>query len=190
MTKSQKLCVYNLTSECFLSLGVSLGGDAFSHLAGIFRRRLHGTDEGQWILQPKPIHTLAVFLPRDLVLLDEAYRVIDVIESWPSFRIARLRENAASLLALPVHTIYSSQTQPGHQLVISAPEEMQSKLRTAPTQVSEKSLEALSGVAPLLAGRAACKEPQETSAPEPAGGQVVHRRRIGRTRLAGGNYPA
>lgn len=166
MTKSQKLCVYNLTSECFLSLGVSPGGDAFSHLAGMFRRRIHGIDEGQWILQPKPIHTLAIFLPHDLVLLDEGLRVIEVIESWPSFRIARLGDNAASLLTLPVHTIYSSQTQPGHQLVISAAEEMESKLRMLPTQVSKNSQETLSGIAPLLVGKSAHKRPPEGSGSE------------------------
>lgn len=159
MTKSQKLCVYNLTSECFLSLGVTPGGDAFSHLAGMFRRRIYGVDEGQWILLPKPIHTLAIFSPHDLVLLDEAFHVIDVIESWPSFRIARLKDDAASLLTLPVHTIYSSQTQSGHQLVISVPEEMESKLRMLPTQISKMPQATLSGVAPLLMGSSACKQP-------------------------------
>ena len=173
MTKSQKLCVYNLTSECFLSLGVSPGGDAFSHLAGMFRRRVHGMDEGQWILEPKPIHTLAIFLPHDLVLLDDACHVIDVIESWPSFRIAHLRDNAASLLTLPVHTIYSSQTQPGHQLVISVAEEMQSKLRKLPTQISQKSPETLSGVTPLLVGQSVCNVPQENSGSEPRARQAA-----------------
>ena len=173
MTKSQKLCVYNLTSECFLSLGVSPGGDAFSHLAGMFRRHVHGMDEGQWILEPKPIHTLAIFLPHDLVLLDDACYVIDVIESWPSFRIARLRDDAASLLTLPVHTIYSSQTQPGHQLVISVAEEMQSKLRKLPTQISQKSPETLSGVTPLLVGQSVCNVPQENSGSEPRARQAA-----------------
>lgn len=127
----QKYCVYNQTSECFLSLGASLAADAFGYLGQMFRtRHVKVPDEGQWVLEPKPIHTLRLFSSRDLVILDSNYRVLEVIESWPSLRFVRLRDDAASMLTLPVHTIYSSQTQPGHQLVICVPEEMKERLRS------------------------------------------------------------
>ncbi|MGH9589978.1 MAG: hypothetical protein ACRD25_06260, partial [Terracidiphilus sp.] len=95
-------------------------------------RRPRGSDEGQWVLQPKPIHTLRLFSSRDLVILDAQFRVLEAIESWPSLRFVPLREEAASMLTLPVHTIYSSQTQPGHRLIICLPEEMKERLRSAP----------------------------------------------------------
>jgi hypothetical protein len=129
----QRYCVYNQTSECFLSLGASLSEDALGYLGQMFlKRHAKVPDEGQWVLQPKPIHTLRLFSSRDLVILDAHHRVLEAIESWPSLRFIRLREDAASMLTLPVHTIYSSQTQPGHQLVICVPEEMKEKLRSTP----------------------------------------------------------
>lgn len=129
----QKYCVYNQTSECFLSLGASQAADALDYLGQMFRNRhVKMADEGQWVLQPKPIHTLRLFSARDLVILDAHYRVLEAVESWPSLRFIRLREDAASMLTLPVHTIYSSQTLPGHQLVICVPEEMKDRLRSIP----------------------------------------------------------
>jgi hypothetical protein len=50
--------------------------------------------------------------------------VIHLIEHFPRFRIAPLRTQASSVLELPTHTIYSSQTQPGDQLLICAVEEI------------------------------------------------------------------
>lgn len=129
----QKYCVYNQNSECFLSLGALLADDALGYLGQMFRNRgPRASDEGQWVLQPKPIHTLRLFSTRDLLILDSQFRVLEAIESWPSLRFVRLREEAASMLTLPVHTIYSSQTQPGHRLIICVPEEMKERLRSAP----------------------------------------------------------
>jgi uncharacterized membrane protein (UPF0127 family) len=65
-----------------------------------------------------------VFVPLDLIYLDENYRVIHLVEYFPTFRIAPLRTQAESVLELPTHTIYSSQTQPGDQLVICVADEM------------------------------------------------------------------
>jgi hypothetical protein len=133
----QKYCVYNQTSECFLSLGASMADDALGYLGQLLRnRRPKVSDEGQWVQEPKPIHTLRLFSSRDLVILDAKYRVLEAIESWPSLRFIRLRDDAASMLTLPVHTIYSSQTQPGHQLVICIPEEMKERLRGSPAPES------------------------------------------------------
>lgn len=138
----QRYCVYNHTSECFLSMGASLAADAFGHLGQmlgqVFRPRPKASDEGQWVLEPKPIHTLRLFSSRDLILLDEKCAVLEAIESWPSFRIRRLREDVASVLILPLHTIYSSQTLPGHRLIISLPEEMRVKLRDIPAAAPEE----------------------------------------------------
>jgi uncharacterized membrane protein (UPF0127 family) len=83
------------------------------------------------------VHTLGVFFPLDLIYLDDSYQVIHVIEYFPSFRIAPLKIKAASVLELPPHTIYSSQTQPGDVLVICPGEEMENRLRTALATISE-----------------------------------------------------
>jgi uncharacterized membrane protein (UPF0127 family) len=67
--------------------------------------------------------------PIDLVYLDDEYRVIHMEESFPAFRIAPWRNQAASVLQLPPHTIYASQTQLGDQLVICMGAEMEQRLR-------------------------------------------------------------
>jgi uncharacterized membrane protein (UPF0127 family) len=81
-----------------------------------------------WVVPSSGVHTLGVLFPLDLIYLDENYRVIHLIEHFPRFRIAPLRIQAASVLELPTHTIYSSQTQPGDQLLICAAEEMGARL--------------------------------------------------------------
>ena len=75
------------------------------------------------------IHTVGVLLPLDLIYLDEDHRVIHLVEHISPFRLAPLRIRASSVLELPTHTIYSSQTQPGDQLVICVAEEMEDRLK-------------------------------------------------------------
>ena len=130
--QGQTVCVYNQTNECFLSLGANRAEHPFSQLKRrLFARGAHHLlDEGSWHACPHGLRTLGVFARRDLIYLDERFRVIDAIESFPILRAAPKRKGASSLLALPVHTITSSRTQSGNQLVICAPEEMEGQLRT------------------------------------------------------------
>jgi len=74
------------------------------------------------------VHTLGVLFPIDLIYLAEDLRVVHVVEHFPTFRIAPLKTQAASVLELPPHTIYSSQTQPGDQLEICKADEMENRL--------------------------------------------------------------
>jgi hypothetical protein len=129
--QGQTVCVYNQTNECFLSLGASRAEHPLAQLKRrIFARGAHHLlDEGCWYASPGGLRTLGVFARRDLIYLDESFRVVHAIESFPILRTAPQRGGAASLLALPVYTVNSSQTKPGNQLVICAPEEMEGKLR-------------------------------------------------------------
>jgi PilZ domain len=123
-------CVYNQTSECFLSLGVILCGNIFARLQSMRGKLGQRFDEGAWFNRPTGIHTMGIFSARDLIYLDGAQKVLSVIESFPSFHLAPYRKDAASILALPVRTIQSSQTLPGNQLVICVAEEMEFRLRS------------------------------------------------------------
>lgn len=126
--EKQKYCVYNQTRECFLSLSITRADTTFARLKGLIGRLRLRYDEGLWVVPSSGVHTIGVLFPLDLIYLDEDYRVIHCIEFFRTFRIAPLRTNAASVLQLPVHTIYSSQTQQGDQLLICPPEEMESRL--------------------------------------------------------------
>jgi uncharacterized membrane protein (UPF0127 family) len=122
--------VYNQTRECFLSLDVRAADTIFSRLKGLIGRLKLRSDEGIWVVPSRGVHTLGLLFPLDLIYLDEHYRVIHLVEYFPSFRIGPLKAQAESVLELPTHTIYSSQTQSGDQLVICVAEEMEHLLRT------------------------------------------------------------
>jgi len=121
-------CVYNQTRECFLCLGVIPADNTLARLKGLIGKLKLRLNEGLWVVPSQGVHTIGVLFPLDLIYLDENHTVIHVIEHFPRFRIAPLRIQAASVLELPTHTIYTSQTQPGDQLIICAAEEIESRL--------------------------------------------------------------
>ena len=112
----QLYCVYNQTSECFLSLGVTHHSSALTRLKGILAGRAQRYDEGNWMDRPNGRDLFWLFSSRDLVFLDDKHRVVGAIESFAPFRFAPIGPNVESVLALPERTIYSSQTQPGNRL--------------------------------------------------------------------------
>lgn len=130
--EKRQYCVYNQTNECFLSLGVTRGDRGFARFKGLLKGRPSRYDEGHWLSRPKGVHLLRLFSSRDLVFLDAKHRVVRAIESFPPFRFVPIGKNVASVVELPVHTIDSSQTQPGNQLVICVAEEMEFRLRSMP----------------------------------------------------------
>jgi uncharacterized membrane protein (UPF0127 family) len=121
-------CEYNQTRECFLSLGVSLADTTFTRMKGLIGRMKLRFDEGIWLVPSSGIHTMGVMFPLDLIYLDENLKVVHAIEYFPTFSISPLRTRSASVLELPTHTIYSSQTQIGDQLLICLVEEMEQRL--------------------------------------------------------------
>src|SRR5271154_6699245 len=127
-------CVYNQTRETFLSLAVTAADTTFARLKGLIGRLRLRADEGIWLVPSRGIHTLGVLVPLDLIYLDENLQVIHLEEYFPTFRIAPLRAQAGSVLELPTHTIYSSQTQVGDQLVICVADEMDQWLGRLVTQ--------------------------------------------------------
>ncbi len=124
-------CVFNQTRESFLSLNVAIADTHFARLRGLAGRLRFKTDEGLWVKPSRGIHTIGVLFAIDLIYLDADYRVLHVIESFPTFRIGPIRRNCASVLELPTRTIYSSHTRVGDVLVICRAEEMEQGLTRA-----------------------------------------------------------
>lgn len=120
----RKYCVYNQTRECFLSFGVRPADTTLSRLRGLIGKLRLGPDDGLWVFPSCGIHTIGVLFPVDLIYIDDDKRVIHTIEHFPPFRISPIRTQASSVLELPTHTIYSSQTVPGDQLLICAIDEI------------------------------------------------------------------
>jgi uncharacterized membrane protein (UPF0127 family) len=135
---SPTYCVYNQTRECFLSLGrVTPADTTFMRFKGLIGRLNMRSDEGLWV-PSSGVHTWVVSFPLDLIYLDEKYRVVFVREHGPRFCVGPLRLQAASVLALPTHTIYSSQTQAGDQLVICTADEIEKRLTQGVSSVSSE----------------------------------------------------
>lgn len=125
-------CVYNQTSECFLSLAVQPGGSAFSRIKERFAKGSRRSDEGTWVKDPSWLHTFGMSSPRDLIYIDENHRVVDIVEGFSGFKLAAAPIQASTLLVLPLYTIVTSQTRPGNQLLVCVAEEMQFRLRDIP----------------------------------------------------------
>ena len=125
--EGQKYCVYNQTRECFLSLGLTVAGSSTAYLYELIERLSVSADSGLWLTPYTGLPSVHGMSPIDLVCLDREYRVIQQVESFPTSTI-ELPGDAASALVLPVHTIYSSQTQRGDQLVICVANEMERRL--------------------------------------------------------------
>jgi uncharacterized membrane protein (UPF0127 family) len=126
--KRQTQCVYNATRECFLSLNVKAADTMLSRLRGLIGRFRLRPDEGIWVVPSQGVHTFGLFFPIDLIYLDEDYKVIHVVEYFRPFKIGPIKTQAGSVLELPTHTIYSSHTQLGDQLVICVAGEMEERL--------------------------------------------------------------
>ena len=125
--ESRNHCAYNQTRECFLGLEVAQADATMEELREKIERLELKSGEGLWLTPFHGIPDTGVLYPLDLLYLDESCRVIDAVESFPTFRVSAEKE-ATSVLALPAHAIYSSQTQPGDQLVICPAEEMERRL--------------------------------------------------------------
>lgn len=121
----EKLCVYNLTRQSFLSLEVGVADTHLSRLRGLLGRRRLRSGEGLWVVPCQGVHTIGVLFPIDVVYLDENLRVIHLIEGLAPFRISPVRRAGRSVLELPTRTIFMSHTEVGDQFLICTPQEFE-----------------------------------------------------------------
>jgi len=126
--ESRNHCAYNQTRECFLGLEVAQADSTVDELRDRMERLELKSGEGLWLKPFRGIPDTGILYPLDLLYLDANSKVIDAVESFPTFRVTAEKQEPASVLALPAHAIYSSQTQPGDQLVICPAEEMERRL--------------------------------------------------------------
>ena len=152
--ESQKLCAYNQTRECFLGLEVTAADLSYSNVKTWMATLSFKSGEGLWMVPFRGMPESGMHIPFDLIYLDEDCRVVDLVESFPTFRASSSSPTPASVLVLPTHSVYSSQTQFGDQLVICAAEEMERRLErfSAGSGVAAVRSAALLRQAPLWSG--------------------------------------
>jgi len=173
----RRLCAYNQTRECFLGLEVAVADLSSADLKQLLEKLALKSGEGLWVTPFRGIPETETHIPLDLVYLDGDCRVIEVVESFPTFRVNASSPKAASVLALPAHSIYLSQTQSGDQLVLCMAEEMQRRL-----ELFSKSGSAASAVqnvallrsSPLWSGGPGVAEMKNLSGEAQIGSQPVY----------------
>ncbi len=126
--ESRTHCAYNLTRECFLGLEVTAADLPYAGMVELLAALTLKSGEGLWVAPFRGLPTEGMAFPMDLIYLDEVDRVIETVESYPTLRASPSSPHAASVLGLPVHSIYTSQTQPGDQLLLCVAEEMEQRL--------------------------------------------------------------
>ena len=116
--ESLKHCAYNQTSDRILGMDVAAGdfSDATLHERMPVLHAESGA--GLWLVPFRGILESSVRAPLDLLYLNRDCQVIDAVESFPEHRVSPSSPAAASLLALPTHSISASHTQLGDQLVV------------------------------------------------------------------------
>jgi len=135
--ESRTHCAYNQTRECFLGLEVKAADLPSTRVGELIAARPLKSGEGVWMTPFRGIPPAAIPAPLDLIYLDEDCRVIETVESFPTFQVSSSSPRPGSVLALPAHSIYSSQTQPGDQLVLCVAEEMGQQLQRLSSPRSE-----------------------------------------------------
>jgi hypothetical protein len=113
--------VYNQTRETFVATEVTVANNHILRLVGLLGKTARWAQPGKglWIVPCRGIHTLGMMFPIDLVFLNREKQVIHIEEYMRPFRISRVLRKAASVLELPVHTIYRSGTREGDRLEIA-----------------------------------------------------------------------
>jgi uncharacterized membrane protein (UPF0127 family) len=117
-------CIVNKTKESFLGLNVACASTLPARLKALVGKLRISPGEGLWVVPSRGVRTLSLLFPIDLICLDTENRVIHLVEHLGPFRISSIRLSCASVLELPPHTIYASQTRIGDQFLICLPEEM------------------------------------------------------------------
>jgi uncharacterized membrane protein (UPF0127 family) len=134
-------CAFNMTEESFLGMNITRADTGLARLRGLLGRMRLKSGEGIWVVRSQGIHTIGLLFPIDVIFLDAKDRVIDLVEHMNPFSISAIRIKCASILELPCHSIYASQTHVGDQLLICELQNIETCLKPAePAKVHPVSL--------------------------------------------------
>ncbi|MDR3773354.1 MAG: hypothetical protein P4L26_08405 [Terracidiphilus sp.] len=158
-------CAYNKTRECFLGQQVIAGEFSPASLAEWMTKLKPNSGAGVWMNPFRGLLSTEVPFPLDLLYLDENGRVLEAVEFFPTARVSATCPPAASVVALPLHTIFSSQSQPGDQLIICPANEMEWRLNEIAGTESRGGFLRSASAAPALGPVLVRDEPKEPIRP-------------------------
>lgn len=167
-------CAYNQSRECFLGLNVVAGDFSPASFQEWLATLKPNSGAGMWMVPFRGILAPEVSTPLDLLYLDADNCVLEAVEFFPTFRVSPATPPAASVLALPAHSIFSTQTQAGDLLLLFRADEMEWRLeRLARTGTAAGSFAPVSN--PVLRPILVRDEPKTPPAPVPVPEQPKER---------------
>jgi uncharacterized membrane protein (UPF0127 family) len=112
---NDRFYVYNKTRETFVATEVSVADGYFSRLVGLLGKTRHWARPGRglWIVPSHGVHTLGMLFTIDVIFLDRAKRVVHLEEHVRPFRVSKISLKAQSVLEVPPHIIFRTNTQVG-----------------------------------------------------------------------------
>lgn len=114
--QAESHCAYNLTRGRFLSTGVESADFPVPLLSARLPLITPGSNTGLRMIPFRGISPMNVQVPIDLIYLDDDCNVLDVVELFPVAVATASRVPAASVLAVPAHTVSTTETRRGDQL--------------------------------------------------------------------------
>lgn len=124
----RNLCAYNKTRGYILGVEIACGDFSAVGLADQMPMLTPKSGAGLWMVPFRGIPTTDVRVPLDLIYLDPDCQVIETVEFFPTFRVSPSCPPAASVLVLPVHSVFASHTQAGDQVAFGLVEEVEDEL--------------------------------------------------------------
>lgn len=111
---------FNRTRQTFLATRLRVADTHLTRLRGLIgtTRRHFDFGHGLLIVPCHGVHTLCMGYPIDLVYLDSSHVVVHVEENVKPWRFAPLRMEACSVLELPSHTAWDTETSVGDHIEI------------------------------------------------------------------------
>lgn len=211
--ETKKHCVFNKTTERFLSAGVtslSSKNEPLEALKMMVDAEDLNVESGLWLTPFRGIPVARIFSPVDVVYLDEGYQVLHAEELFPGIPMTPYEGKAASALVLPLRTVFASSTSPGDQLIICFAEELVKQLARVSTSVPAPVAPRAETPARKTRGRAAAPSvasirptpqrsaarsasgsaPKESSPPESPRGKEDSGPRVSATRTVPQEFPA
>jgi hypothetical protein len=158
----------NLSRGYILGVEVACGDFTAANLSDRMPLLTPESGAGLWMVPFRGIPAKDVRLPLDLIYLDADLRVIEVVELFPTYRVSPSSPTAASVLALPAQSIFSSQTQAGDLLAIGLAEEIrQNQARLFPSITSARAAYLAQGKLEQPAEAAGAAQPQKKETAKP-----------------------
>lgn len=126
--ETRNRCAYNKTRGYILGVEIACGDFTSATLTERMPLLAPKSGAGLWMVPFRGIPATDVQVPLDLIYLDANRRVIETVEFFPTFRVSPSSPAAASVLALPVHSVFASHTQPGDQVAFGHVEDVEHEL--------------------------------------------------------------